>query len=603
MTSSKPILLALVAVALMAQEHRTVIPVAGQSTGRRVALVIGNQRYSRQPLANPMNDATDLASALEPAGFQVMVKTNLGKEAMDEALIEFTNQLKPGDTGLFYFSGHAMEISGQNYLLPVDFNAQAEFQVRTRSLNANEVLEGLRSRGVTTSIMILDACRNNPYRGWRSEGGGLAAIQAEGAYVAFAAAPGQVASDNPGQRNGLFTKHLKEVIAQPGLSIDDVFNEVRQRVYAESSNGQRPYSTTGLIGRFYFRLPGRETRSEVSPPAPAVVPPPAEARPIAVPANLQVRGGASVSFQGEMVLFTGGASPSSRQIYVVPLRGGAPSRQITSGQGSSWDGRWSPDSQSILFLSDRSGSAQLWSMRADGSHASQLTHAAAAVERFAPSPDGKRVVYATADAGASIFRLFRVSLPSGADVTELASGRSPAGTSRPDFSISPDSVEVCFGSYRDGSPNRDLHVVPLVGGPSRRITNSPKEDAQPAYSPDGKYLAYRSAAGDTESWAGLNVLDRSTGRVTNVTQSLAVNVREFIWSPDAQRLFYLIETDRGSQIMVVPTGGGAARTAISSANSLGGLEFSLDGRALLYTESLGLWVGFSTGGSPVKLAP
>jgi formylglycine-generating enzyme required for sulfatase activity len=264
MRRGKLYVLALAAAALVSAQ-RTIVPSGGPGSGRRVALVVGNQRYTKQPLVNPENDANDVAVALQGLGFEVMLKTNLSKETMDGALIDFTNKLNPGDTGLFYFSGHAMELAGQNYLLPVDFNALAEFQVRTRSLNANEVLEGLRSRGVAVSILILDACRNNPYRTWRAEGGGLAALQADGAYVAFAAAPGQVASDNPGQRNGLFTKHLKEVLAQPGLSIDDVFSEVRQRVYRESTSGQRPYSTTGLIGRFYFRQ-GRVVAPDPEPP-------------------------------------------------------------------------------------------------------------------------------------------------------------------------------------------------------------------------------------------------------------------------------------------------------------------------------------------------
>jgi formylglycine-generating enzyme required for sulfatase activity len=240
-------------------QDRTVVPSARGRTAARHALIIGNKDYPQQPLTNPVNDATDLADALKTAGFTVTLETNLNRDGMYRALDAFTNKLIKDDAALVYFSGHGMEVQGQNYLLPVDFDATAEYQVKGRALNANDILEALRPRGVAVSILILDACRNNPYRSWaRSRSGGLAALQADqadGAFIAFAAAPGQVASDNPTGRNGLFTKHLKEAIQQPGLSIDEVFSRVREQVYRESGTGQRPYVTTGLIGRFGFRSP------------------------------------------------------------------------------------------------------------------------------------------------------------------------------------------------------------------------------------------------------------------------------------------------------------------------------------------------------------
>jgi formylglycine-generating enzyme required for sulfatase activity len=262
------------AMLLFAQQQpdqRRIVP-ALYNSARRHALLIGNRDYPRQPLLNPVNDATDLGASLTAAGFHVTVMTNLKREAMDEALTNFTATLSPGDAALVYFSGHGLEVQGQNYLLPIDFVAAAEYQVRNRALNANEVLEALKSRGVAVSILILDACRNNPYRAWaRASGGGLAALQADGAYIAFAAAPGQVASDNPNQRNGLFTKHLRQALEQPGLSINDVFDQVRERVYRESANGQRPFSTTGLIGRFAFRdAPAAQTLPPPPPPKPEV---------------------------------------------------------------------------------------------------------------------------------------------------------------------------------------------------------------------------------------------------------------------------------------------------------------------------------------------
>jgi formylglycine-generating enzyme required for sulfatase activity len=238
----------------MAAPQRTVSPVIAPVSGRRVALLIGNKDYARRPLSNPVNDATDLAGALRALGFEVTLSTNLNRPGLDRAVREFAASVSPGDAALFFFSGHGMEVEGQNYLLPVDFDAQAEEEVKYQALPASLVQERLQGRGARVAILILDACRDNPYRSWRgSSGGGLAGMSGAGVYVAFAAAPGHTADDNPGQRNGLFTKHLLAAVREPGLSIDEVFNRVREGVASESGGKQVPFSNSGLIGRFAFR--------------------------------------------------------------------------------------------------------------------------------------------------------------------------------------------------------------------------------------------------------------------------------------------------------------------------------------------------------------
>lgn len=128
--------------------------------GRKLALVIGNRAYARQPLPNPENDATDFAAVLRPHGFEVTTQINLKREEMDGALLDFSSRLNAGDTALVFFAGHGMEVGGENFLLPVDFNAQQEYQVRSRSMAASEILAALRARSVGVAILILDACRN-----------------------------------------------------------------------------------------------------------------------------------------------------------------------------------------------------------------------------------------------------------------------------------------------------------------------------------------------------------------------------------------------------------------------------------------------------------
>jgi formylglycine-generating enzyme required for sulfatase activity len=245
--------LSLAATALgQTDASRTIRP--APAAPRRLALVIGNRDYKQHPLANPVNDANDLAAVLGEIGFDVTVANDLNHSKIDLALRTYAAKVQAGDTALFYFSGHAMEVDGQNYLLPVGFDAAAEEDVKYQAVPASQVQERLQGRGARVTILILDACRDNPYRTWkRGVGGGLAGMSGSGVYVAFAAAPGKQADDNPNERNGRFTKHLLAELRVPGLTIDDVFNRVRTRVAGETGAKQVPFSNTGLIGTFVFR--------------------------------------------------------------------------------------------------------------------------------------------------------------------------------------------------------------------------------------------------------------------------------------------------------------------------------------------------------------
>jgi uncharacterized caspase-like protein len=222
--------------------------------GRRVALVVGNREYPKQPLANPVNDATDLASALRGLRFDTTLAVNVNRIAFERSVRDFAARIQPGDAALFFFAGHGMEVEGQNYLLPVDFDVQAEEEVKYQAMPASLVLERMQNRGARVAIIILDACRNNPFRNWgRGPGGGLANMSGSGVYVAFAAAPGKTASDDVRGNNGRFTKYLLAALNEPGLGLDELFNRVRTSVAQESGGAQVPFSNSGLIGRFVLR--------------------------------------------------------------------------------------------------------------------------------------------------------------------------------------------------------------------------------------------------------------------------------------------------------------------------------------------------------------
>jgi hypothetical protein len=252
-TLSMFLMLALSASPQPGQTDRDLVRASGRI--RRLALVIGNDAYPGNPLHNAVNDARGMRSALEQSGFKVQLSLNVTQRQMESVIDEFTGGVKPGDVALFFYAGHGLQISDQNYLVPVDFEARTAVDAKYKAYPAQRVQENLEAAGAGMQILVLDACRNNPFRNWRGGSDGLAAMQAgRGTYIAFATSPGKIAADNPGGQNGLFTGELIAVLRDSGISIDQVFNRVRERV-AEKSHGQQlPWSTSSVTGEFYFNI-------------------------------------------------------------------------------------------------------------------------------------------------------------------------------------------------------------------------------------------------------------------------------------------------------------------------------------------------------------
>jgi hypothetical protein len=259
-------------------QARRVVPLG--ASGKRVALVVGNDEYQSVPkLANGVRDAQAMRLALQGAGFQVQIATNVSREGIDAAVNKFILSINPGDIALFYYSGHAVQVGGENYLSPVDLVAANEVQVRNRSFKASEVIEEMEARGADLQIAILDACRNNPFARERSIGGGqgLAAMNVgRGTFLAYATAPGRTSDDNSSDRNGLYTTYLLKALAQPGLSLEQVFKQASAEVQSASNGKQIPWISSSVQGDFYFHMP--------APPAPEVKPAPAPAVVAAQPA-------------------------------------------------------------------------------------------------------------------------------------------------------------------------------------------------------------------------------------------------------------------------------------------------------------------------------
>ncbi len=220
---------------------------------QRTALVIGNGAYKSSPLRNPVNDATDIANALRKFGFSVILKTNANQRTMEESIRYFGKKLRSGGVGLFYFAGHGLQVKGRNYLIPIDTVIETESDVRYEAVDAGRVLGKMEDAGNDLNIVILDACRDNPFtRSFRSGDRGLAKMDApKGSLVAYATAPGSVAADGEG-RNGIYTKYLLKYISNPNLKVEEVLKQVRIGVINETNEKQIPWESSSLTGEFYF---------------------------------------------------------------------------------------------------------------------------------------------------------------------------------------------------------------------------------------------------------------------------------------------------------------------------------------------------------------
>jgi hypothetical protein len=228
-----------------------------EDTRNRVALVIGNGDYLAGPLKNTVNDARSVARALRTAGFDVMLRENLSnKDEMKRVIREFGMKLRSGGVGLFYYAGHGMQVNGYNYIIPVNAVITIEQEVEYEAVDVGFVMAYMENVDNSVNIVILDACRNNPFaRSFRDARQGLVGMTAPtGTLIAYATAPGSVASDGDGV-NGLYTQELLKQINTPGLKVEDVFKNVRRNVLDQSDGRQTPWESSSLIGDFYF-FPG-----------------------------------------------------------------------------------------------------------------------------------------------------------------------------------------------------------------------------------------------------------------------------------------------------------------------------------------------------------
>jgi hypothetical protein len=224
----------------------------------RVALVIGNSAYPGAPLANPVNDARAMGESLRGLGFSVIELRDGGKAQMDQAITRLRDALRGQQAvGMLYYAGHGLQVDWRNYMVPVDARLGSAADVLAQTIDLNAVIEVFKASGDRMNILVLDACRDNPF-GSTASGKGLAQMDAPpGTFLAYATAPGNVAEDGDEKKgNGLYTQYLLEELKKPAARIEDVFKRVRLNVRQASQGRQIPWESTSLEDDFYFRPGG-----------------------------------------------------------------------------------------------------------------------------------------------------------------------------------------------------------------------------------------------------------------------------------------------------------------------------------------------------------
>ena len=231
----------------------------------KIALVIGNSSYQNAELRNPINDATDFAVKLITLDFTVTLKKDLNQDQFEEAVRDFTASIENRDVVLFYYSGHGMQAYGKNYLIPIGERIEAEDEIKHKSFSLDFLLDKLSYSESATNIIILDACRDNPFSGFRSLTKGFAQVYApSGTIISYSTGPGRIAYDGDG-RNSPYTESLLECIDSPNQQIEAFFKEVRRKVEEKTKEKQTPWENSSLINDFFFN-PVQDQGNQSNPP-------------------------------------------------------------------------------------------------------------------------------------------------------------------------------------------------------------------------------------------------------------------------------------------------------------------------------------------------
>ena len=286
----------------------------GPGSEKRVALVIGNAAYRVAPLNNPLNDARAMTRLLESLGFEVLGGADLDLVGMRRALADFGERMAEGGVGLFYFSGHGLQVGGRNFLVPVNARLTSERYIAAETVEVDAVLKEMDAARNRLNVVVLDACRDNPFaRGWRSAARGLGQMSGPpGTLIAYATDPGDVAADGEPGTQGVYTGELLRALPVPSITIEEAFKRAAQGVITRTRGRQRPWISSSFTGSFSFVPPRRDDETG-APVRPGPVPPVAAGRP-AGSRPVSPSGAASASQAS-----TGSRPPGDREVGSLVL--------------------------------------------------------------------------------------------------------------------------------------------------------------------------------------------------------------------------------------------------------------------------------------------
>jgi WD40 repeat protein len=590
---------------------------------QRLALVIGNSAYREAPLGNPAHDARAMAVKLQELGFTVVERENAGLEEMRKSVRDFGNQLALGDVGLFYFAGHGIQSNGANYLIPVDADIQDETELATRAFSASEVLEKMDAAKNRINIVILDACRNNPLaRKVRSAARGLATMeQGSGTLIAFATKPGSTSADGDGS-HGLYTEQLLNALSQPGLSVEEVFKQVRMEVSRRSGGEQIPWENSSLLGNFYFNpRPEQATMANASFARPLTREPglgqPRELTPVLLPRRLLESYQLNANFPLSAPVALGEFTPDARHFILVTedkqlkvldaATGNTGFGHVGFGAANlSADGRYlvgvsdehqinvldttadtfavktyrgvrdaqsaliSPNGDRLLVLL-RTGSVAVLKLETDTVVGAPLKIEGDLLVQFSPS--GTRAAVWTARNS----DLLIVDVSSGKRVGRTSSHRKPIGLVR----FSSDGSLLLTAA--DGDAAYVWRTVDGAKVARLNIGDMNPLPMQAEFIDDGKHLLINIAELDKQSGTHyrLGIWDSASGKSVSTLMPDAV-IWDMRFSPDRQQL-YVTTKDRSIRVFDMNTR--ALHTTLPAAELIG---FSPDGARMLAREADGV---------------